>query len=359
MQMLNFTVGPVQMDEETMNLGKEPVPYFRTEEFSKIMLKNEQLICNFAKTEEESRAVFITGSGTASMEASVLNFFNNKDKILVVNGGSFGTRFVQICETLKLNYSEIKLSIGESLEKSQLSQFENKGYTALVLQHHETSTGVLYDLSMVGEFCKKNNLFLLVDCISSFLAEEIDMQKMKIDAIIIGSQKAIALPPGISCIIMNKRGVERVYNNNISSVYFDLKSYLKDGERGQTPFTPAVQILLQLHEKLNRIEREGGTEKLILEVKKRAEYFRNSIHDLPFTLVAKNPSHAVTALFSKNLDAKKILNIMKDEYHIWLCPNGGELANTIFRVGHIGTITKQQMDLMICALQKTVNKLRG
>lgn len=92
--MINFTVGPVQMDEETRNIGKEQIPYFRTPEFSELMKENEKLLCKFFDAPENSRIVFLTGSGTASMEGGVINFFSKDDKVLVVNGGSFGHRLV-------------------------------------------------------------------------------------------------------------------------------------------------------------------------------------------------------------------------------------------------------------------------
>ena len=95
--MLNFTVGPVMSSEPVRAIGAEQVPYFRTPEFSELMFENERLVKKFAKAEGNARVVFITGSGTASMEASVMNVFSEKDKVLVVNGGSFGHRFCEIC----------------------------------------------------------------------------------------------------------------------------------------------------------------------------------------------------------------------------------------------------------------------
>ena len=94
--MINFTVGPVQSDDEVRAVGAEQVPYFRTPEFSQIMLENERLILKFAKAEPNAKAVFITGSGTASMEAAVINTLGKDDNAIVINGGSFGQRFADI-----------------------------------------------------------------------------------------------------------------------------------------------------------------------------------------------------------------------------------------------------------------------
>ena len=89
--MLNFTVGPVMSSDAVRAIGGEQVPYFRTSEFSQIMFENEALVKKFAKAASASRVVFITGSGTAAMEATIMNTFTPDDKLLVINGGSFGT----------------------------------------------------------------------------------------------------------------------------------------------------------------------------------------------------------------------------------------------------------------------------
>lgn len=106
--MLNFTVGPVMADDEVLAVGGEQVPYFRTQEFSNVMLENEALMKEFVNAPYEAKAVFLTGSGTASMEAVVMNLFTEKDKLLVIDGGSFGHRFTQLCDIHKIPYEAIK-----------------------------------------------------------------------------------------------------------------------------------------------------------------------------------------------------------------------------------------------------------
>ena len=96
--MLNFTVGPVMSSEGVRAIGAEQVPYFRTPEFSALMFENESLVKRFAKAEEKARVCFMTGSGTASMEAAVMNLFTEEDRVLVIDGGSFGHRFVEMLE---------------------------------------------------------------------------------------------------------------------------------------------------------------------------------------------------------------------------------------------------------------------
>lgn len=348
---LNFTVGPVQSSEGVLNLGAQQVPYFRTPEFSEVMLQNEALMKKFAKAPDNARVVFITGSGTASMEAAIINTLSENDKVLVVNGGSFGHRFCEICQLHTIPFSAIELPVGTALTEASLAPFDQKGYTAFVVNVHETSTGVHYDMDLISRFCQKNNLFLIVDAISSFLADDFDMAKWGVDVMITGSQKALACPPGVSINILSARAVDRIENSKTKCMYLDFKSALKNAERGQTPFTPAVSILLQINQRLCEIEQAGGVEAETAKIAALANDFRSKIAQFDFEIVSESMSNAVTPLHPKTASAYKIFTVLKDEYDIWVCPNGGELADKIFRVGHIGNLTPADNDTLINALK--------
>lgn len=358
--MINFTVGPVQMDCETLGIGSKQIPYFRTNEFSDLMKQNEELLCDFFDAPQNARAIFLTGSGTASMEAGVMNFFTPEDKVLVVNGGSFGERFVQLCEIHEIPFTEIKLDFGKPLTKELLDTFSNKEYTGVILQLCETSSGVLYDVEMVGDFCKRNNCFLFVDAISGFLADEVSMKRMHINAIITGSQKALSLPPSMSFTVLDEEAQKRCFRSKVKSLYFCYADYLRDGERGQTPFTPAVGTLLQLHEKLVRIKKMGGITVLNKIAFDRAVYFRNKIKHLPLNMFVpvEYASNCVTALnpTRDGINAHEIFEIIKNEYDVWVCPNGGIMADKVFRVGHIGNIKKKEIDKLISIFEDLVKR---
>lgn len=337
--MLNFTVGPVQSSELVRAIGAEQVPYFRTAEFSAVMLENENLVKKFAQAEKEARVVFITGSGTAAMEAAIMNTLTYKDKAIVVNGGSFGHRFVELCQLHDIPHTEIKLAMGQALTEEHLKPLAGKGYTAFVVNVHETSTGVHYDIGMISRFCKENDLFLIVDAISSFLADEFNMAELGVDVMITGSQKALACPPGISIIVFSPKAIERVQMAKVKCMYFDIKDMLKNGERGQTPFTPAVAILRQINARLKEIDANGGLVAERERIAALATDFRARIKELPFEIVSESMSNAVTPLHPTTASADTIFQILKNEYGIWICPNGGEMKDTVFRVGHIGALT--------------------
>ena len=349
--MLNFTVGPVQSSNDVCAIGAEQVPYFRTPEFSAVMLENEKLVLKFAKAPAGSRVVFLTGSGTASMEATVMHTLSPADKALVINGGSFGHRFVQLLELHEIPHTEIRMQMGKALTAEMLAPYENQGYTAFLVNIDETSTGVLYNIDLIGDFCRRNGIFLIVDAISAFFTDPLDMTNKGIDVMITGSQKALACPPGVSLIVLSPKALERVEKGKTKSMYLDLKNALKNGERGQTPFTPAVGTLRQINARLRQIDRNGGVDAEVARIASLAAYFRAQIKDLPFELVSESPTNAVTPLHPTTANAYDIFTILKDEYGIWVCPNGGEMRDIIFRVGHIGDLHESDYDTLIAAFK--------
>lgn len=347
--MINFTVGPVQSSEAVRAIGAQQVPYFRTSEFSEVMFENERLVKKFAKASKESKVVFLTGSGSASMETAIMNTLSQSDKALVVNGGSFGHRFVELLELHHVSYTEIKLEHGKALKPEHLAPYEGKGYTAFLVNKHETSTGVHYDMNLISGFCKRNNLFLIADCISSFLADSFNMASLGVDIMLTGSQKALACPPGISVMVLSPKAIERINNSKCVCQYLDLQIALKNMERGQTPWTPAVGILRQINARLKEIDANGGVEGEIARIGALATYFRKKIKNLPFEIVSESLSNAVTPLHPITASAYDIFLKIKDEYGMWICPNGGDMKDTIFRVGHIGALTNNDYDKLIAA----------
>lgn len=349
--MLNFTVGPVMSSDAVRAVGAEQVPYFRTAEFSQLMLENERLIKKFAHATDDSRVVFLTSSGSGGMETAIMNCLDKHDKALVINGGSFGERFVELLTLHKIPFSEIKLEHGKTLKPEHLAPYEGKGYTTFLLQKHETSTGVHYDINLVSDFCKRNGCFLIVDTISTFLCDPFDMAALDAGVMITGSQKALACPPGIAVVVLSPSALKRIENTKCCCQYFDLKIALKNQERGQTPWTPAVGVLRQINVRLKEIDAAGGDKAEIERTARLANYFRNKIkeHNLPFEIISESLSNAVTPLHPTTQSANEIFLKIKDEYGMWICPNGGDMKDTVFRVGHIGCLTEADYDKLIDA----------
>lgn len=342
-----FTVGPAQMYQHTIEVRSKVVPYFRTSEFSKMNLESAEMIKNCMEAEQDSEVVFLTASGSGAMEATVMNCFNENDKLLVISGGTFGERFEHICEIHGIPYQALKLGPDEQLSAQHFDKYNRKGFTGLLVNLHETYTGQLYDIDIIEDFCQRNNLFLVVDAISTFLCDPYSMKKHHIDTTIVSSQKGLCLAPGLSVIVLSKRMAEKVMGNKVSTMYFDFKDYFINMQRGQTPFTPCVGVLFELHDMLKFIEENGGISERVKEVKERCDYFRKQVMELPVSLPPFPLSNAITPIrFDKNV-ATEIFEYLKNEKDIMVNPVGGELGKHSLRIAHIGDLKLADYDMLI------------
>lgn len=359
--MKHFIVGPVEMYPCTKEIYKDGIVYFRTPDFSNIVLKCiSKLSCLIGNAHKESM-IYLTASGTAMMEAVVENCVFDDDKVLVVNGGTFGKRF---CELLKYhckNYDSIDLVWGEALTKAHFDRFDNKNYSMVFVNLHETSVGQLYDINIIKEFCKKNNAMLVVDAISTFLADEFNMDKNGIDATIISSQKGLCLSAGLSFLSVSKRMKDKIINApNVASSYFDFKDYFKNIERGQTPYTPAVHIIYELQAILNYIEEIGGKENWLKKIQHKAIYFRKKALEFGYKIPDSYPlSNMLTPLVFDDIKASELVQKLKDEYQIYINPCGGDLADKLVRISHIGNTTTDDIDDLFDKMNLIVSQLQN
>ncbi|WDE96869.1 aminotransferase class V-fold PLP-dependent enzyme [Lentisphaera profundi] len=342
-----FTPGPVKMSDEILQVGAQQTPYFRNQQFSDITFSCEKDLLEMVNAPEGSKVIFLTASGTAGLEATVMNLLNQEDNALVVNGGGFGARFVNICATHGIPHSNFKV---KNTDLSDIETLAPKGnFNSLIVNAHETSVGHLYDLDAMGDYALKNDMLYIVDAISMLVTDPLDMQKSNIDLVIASSQKGLALPPGLTMVILAPKALEKLHD--INSLYFNFKDYLKNGERGQTPYTPAVTIMLQLKARLDQINRRGGIEQSIAKAKEVARYFRNSIKALPLKEYTAYMPNAMTTLSpTDGKSAMDIVNALESDYKVMVCPNGGAERDIVFRVSHMGEMTKHYTDILINAL---------
>lgn len=358
--MKHFIVGPVEMYPCTKEIYKDEIVYFRTNDFSNIVLDCLGKLSNLIGNNEKESLIYLTASGTAAMEAVIENCVNKKDKCLVINGGTFGKRFCELLKYHNKNYDSINLSFKEALVSKHLSNYENKNYTMLFVNLHETSVGQLYDIKMLSDFCKRNNMMLIVDAISTFMADEYSMNENEIDCTIISSQKGLCLSAGLSFVSVSKRMKDKILNaDNSVSCYFNFKDYFKNIERGQTPYTPAVHIIYELKAILEYIEKMGGVEIWLKRIEQKAKYFRKKAVEFGYKIPASYPlSNMLTPLLFEDVKASDIVRILKDKYQIYINPCGGELADKLVRISHIGNTDTVDIDDLFEKMNKIRSELR-
>jgi len=358
--MKHFIVGPVELYPFTKEIYKNDYLYFRTDEFGSLINDCLKRVNQLIGNNIENSLIYLTASGTAAMEASVENCMDKNDKALVINGGTFGHRFCELLKYHNITFSSIDLNWNEQLEYYHLEQFENKGYSTLFVNLHETSTGQLYDIQMLSDFCRRNNMFLIVDAISTFLADEYKMQDWGIDVTIISSQKGFCLSPGLSFISFSKRMIDKINSNNfIGSAYFNFKDYFKNIERGQTPYTPAVFIMYELKAMLDYIDSIGGKNVLLNQIKEKALYFRKLALENGLKIPESYTlSNMITPVVCENVKAGELVKHLRDKYELCVNPCGGDMADKMFRVSHIGNTTKEDFKDLVDKIAISINEIK-
>ena len=349
-----FTVGPTQMRQEVLDVRHQQVPYFRTTEFSKIMLDSDRLMKKFMNAPESYKSIYLTASGTGALEATIMNCMNENDHALIVNGGTFGQRFVDLCKLHEIPYTEIKLDNNEELIGEHFLKVDNDNYTFVIANIDETSTAQLYDINLLKSFAKKHNAYLVIDAISSFLIDPYDMAGNNIDVTILSSQKGLCIAPGLSPVVISERLYEeRVKHNNIKNLYFDFNQYIKNFLRGQTPFTPAVGVCYEMNKALHLIEEEGY-ENYLARIDSVAKDFREKIKDLPISIPKFTLSNAVTPIRFEEPIARKVFTVLKDKYDIFVNPTGGENEDYVLRIAHIGDTNIKDNTMLVELLKKVI-----
>lgn len=352
-----FTVGPVQPYPEIAQTYRQDIPYFRTSTYGDLVLRNLARVASYLHLGKDGRVLYFAASGTGAMEATIDNCLTRQDKALVINGGTFGHRFCELLEHYSIPHTPIRLAWNEALTAEHLLPHEDKGYTVMLVNLHETSTGQLYDINMLADFCRRNNMLLIVDAISTFLADEYDMTAHGIDVTIFSSQKALCLSPGAAFIALSERMLQRL-NPTPRSSYFSFQSYLSNLTRGQTPFTPTVNIMYEMDAMLRKIEHEGGLQHWLHQIQHKCHYFRRRIAEAGFTINPHYPlSHMMTPIFTGKARAYEVFTYLAEKHGIYVNPCGGELADHMLRISHVGNTTEDDIDTLIQCLCEAVQTL--
>jgi aspartate aminotransferase-like enzyme len=332
-----FTPGPTSIPEEVLLEMAKPIMHHRTEEFLSIAKEVFEGLKYLFQTKND--VLIMASSGTGAMEASIVNLFSKGEKIIVVNGGKFGERFVEIGKAYGLNVVDVKVEWGKTLKKEELEKIieENKDAKGVFVNLCETSTATHFDVKGYGEIVSKfEDIILVVDAISSLGAVPCYMDEWKIDCLITGSQKAFMLPPGLSFISLSEKAWNKTKNSDLPKYYFDLKKYRKTLEKFDFPFTIPVSLIVGLKKSIEIIK--GYTlEKIWEEHKKRAEATRRAIISMGLSLLSSSPSDALTAiLLPDGIDGDQIIKFIRKNYGISIAGGQDKLKGKIVRISHLG-----------------------
>ncbi len=348
-----FTVGPTEPHPVAFATSAERLPYFRTGEFSDLVLGLERDYLSLMRAPQGSRAVFLTCSGTGAMESSIAALFGPTDRVLVFVSGAFGQRIVEICQSRAIPHDVIHIPAGRSVSAADLPAAKAGDYAGVLLTSHETSTGVLHDTKLVGAFAHSIGAVMVSDGISTFLADPYPMDEFEIDVAITSSHKALGLHPGMAFVCLSPLALAKVATGSAGPqpYYLDLRRHLTDGLRGQSPWTPAIAALLQMRLQLDRIA-AAGLYGEIARSQGLARHLRAGLEGLPLEITTMDLSNCLTPLrMAGPQSAGDLYAYLMQHHDIAIQPTGGPHAQTHFRIGHIGNLTLQDNDELIAGLR--------
>ena len=351
--------GPIPVPEDILETMSNSMINHRGTEFKDILFRTTEGLKFVFGT--ESSVYIITGSGTGAMETAIVNTLSKGDKVLSISIGTFGDRFGEIAQIYGAAVVDLKCSPGTAVEVDQIRSRldEHPDIHAVLVTHNETSTGVTNDLEKISKVVKKEyqNKLLLVDGISSVASLPTYMDLWGCDVITTASQKGWMLPPGLAFVSFSDSALEAYKKSDMPKFYFDIGQYEKYFKMGQPPWTPAVSLMFALDLALEQILKEG-LENVYSRHKQIGEFTRNQVRKIGFSILPeeKVASNTVTAVnVPDGYQSGELIEFMKNNYDIVLAAGQGELKEKIFRIGHMGKTTQDDIKPVIEGLSNFIS----
>lgn len=346
-----MTPGPTPVPPKALLAMAEPIIHHRTPEFMEIFKD----VCDLLKYvyQTQNDVLVFTSSGTGAMEAAVANLLSPGDKAICVQGGKFGERWTELCKVYGVTPVIIDVEWGKAVDPKIIEGELKKdaGIQAVFTTLCETSTAVLTDIKTIAGLTKNHNAVLAVDAISGLGAEEIKTDEWGIDCVVSGSQKGLMIPPGLAFVSLSKKAWEKVEKSKSPKYYFSFKKSRKALESADTPFTPAISLVIALRETLRMMKKEG-LDVIFARHRILALATREAMEAMGLKLFAPTaPSNGVTAVkVPEGVDGEKLVKHMRDKYGVGIAGGQAELKGKVFRIAHMGYMTETDILTTIAVL---------
>ena len=337
--------GPTSLPPSVREAGGRQMINHRGPEFAAMLGRIQAGMKPYFGT--ASDIAIVSSAGTGGLEAAVVNVMSPGDRVLGVSIGSFGDRFAKIAETYGANVDRVSAEWGWAADPDELRERLPAGdYRAVLLTHNETSTGVMNPIRELAAAIRETapEALILVDSVSGLGAVPFEMDAWGVDLVVTGSQKAWMAAPGLAMIAASERGWAAMETARMPRFYFDLRKHLESARSGETPWTPAIAVVFQVDEGLKLMEAEGA-EAIFARHEACAAATRAGLEALGFELFA-DPAHrsrtVTAARIPDGLDWKALNGEIKRRGLI-LAGGQGKLTGQIFRVGHLGSVTVDEI----------------
>lgn len=343
---LLFLPGPMQIPDAVRAAGDRPLFNHRSPEMFRLLARLESG-CKPLFGTSVADVIFLASSGSGAMESAVVNITSPGEEVIVVVGGVFAQRWTQIAQAygLTVHMVEPDWRDGVSVEQIQkaVEQWPDAG--VVFLTWSESSTGVLIDpgtMTAIGRFLRDRSKVLVADAVSGLAVSPMAMDDWCVDAVVVGSQKGLMLPPGLGVVAIGPRAWEKSRSSKLPRYYWDWIRY-----KSAIPFTPATSLFFQLEAALDFIEAQGIA-RFFARHAEVAERIRELVRHNGMDVYARNPGNGITGVIPpEGFDSTALIQRLEKEFAIQIAEGLGAIQKTIFRIGHVGHVTDEELSYFI------------
>lgn len=336
MKRMLFTPGPTEIPTEVLATQSRPIPHHRTDEYRQLFLEQTRLLKEHLGTTQP--VLTLSASGSGAMEAALVNVLSPGDEIIAVEGGKFGERWGKIAEAYGITVHRVKAAYGRVAKPADVEPAlaAHPSAKALFLTHSETSTGALFPVHEIAKLGRAKGLLTIVDAVTSFGVYDLHFDASDLDAVVWGSQKGMMIPPGLGYVAYGPRAWAAAEKATLPKFYFNLTKARASLEKGDTPFTPAISLVIAAHAAMSMLAAEGR-ENVFARHQRNADATRAAVAALGLPLFADPPTNAVTAIaVPAGVDGGAVVKTMEKRYGVKIAGGQDSLKGKIFRLGHIG-----------------------
>lgn len=352
-----MTPGPTQVPEEALLAMARPVPHHRTPEFRALMAEVLDGLKDVFQTQND--VAILTSSGTGAMEAAVVNLVPRGAKALVLESGKFSQRWSEICRAFGIQVLTHAVPWGEPCRADDVAALlrTHPDCVAVFASLMETSTGVGHDIEAIGRVVGPTNTLLVVDGISGVGIVECRTDAWHLDVLVVGAQKALMVPPGLAFLSISAAAWKQIESIERPAFYFDLRKYRKGLAQSETPFTPAIPLILALAENLKRMRREG-MEAIWARGKLLSRATLAGIEALGLKPYASRPATGMTAVcVPAGIDGSALAKRLLSRFGVKVAGGQGQAKGKILRIAHMGILDELDILSTIAAIELVLVEL--
>ncbi|AKB84973.1 alanine--glyoxylate aminotransferase family protein [Methanococcoides methylutens] len=349
--------GPVPVAPKVLRAMSKPMINHRGKEFSAMFDDCTAMLKEIFQTQND--LMIVSGSGTASMEAALGCTIDKDDKVVAIENGKFGERFKDIA-TRYGQVVPLEFEWGQSVDLELVEEKLSEGAKAVTMVHNETSAGIRNPAEEVGKLAKKYDALFIMDGVTSIGGDDVKVDEWGVDIAVVGSQKCVAAPPGLSMISVSERAFDAMTKENLP-YYLDLKAYKKSADKSQTPYTPAVPLFFGLQEALKIVMEEGMEARAKRQATGaaaiRAAMDAMGVEMFPQLNEVSGYSNTVSAMKApEGVSGNDIKSAMMEK-GIIIAGGQNRLSGQIFRIGSMGNVAPKDIMLTIQELELVLKKL--